>query len=318
MTQTPHESADVNSELLWLLGQPHLDEYLGFVRTKVVGGGAMPPRKLATEWRAANDRYHDLQTTEAGAADGAECLALPAAMKPLAAALRRDPYFRRAFDTLPTTIAMVEVDKLIVSQTHIANVFSDARARDLGSSPTAEALFRFCLPMKRETAPVRVRRLEANRYLFTSASTDFRAHDPKLLGRELLARIGSYGPIAGGIGLTVGFGSNFMSAIRSEGRLVLHNGYHRAHTLRSLGVTHAPCIVETVTRTQELRLTAGDAVSDDPALYYRSPRPPLLRDFFDPALVKRLRVRPMETMIEVEFKMRSWTTTDMTDPDLAS
>lgn len=314
MTDTPHgDHADVNSELLWLLGQPHLDEYLSFVRTKAIGGDAMPPRKLADEWRAANDRYHQLQTTEAGAADNADCLPLPAAMRPLAAALRRDPYFRRSYDQLPTTVAMVEVDKLIVSQSHIANVFSDARARALGSSPTPEALFGFCLPTTREAAPVRVRRLESNRYLFTSASTDLRAHDPKLLGRDLLGRIGAYGPVAGGIGLTVGFGSNFMSAIRSEGRLVLHNGYHRAHTLRSLGITYAPCVVETVTRTQELRLTANEAVSDDPALYYRSPRPPLLRDFFDPALVKRLRVRPMETMIEVEFKMRSWTTTDMGD-----
>lgn len=302
---------DPNSELLWLLGQPHLDDYLSFVKHKAIGGGDMAAGALADEWRAANDIYHDLQTSEAGAADGAECLALPTALEPLADEVRAHPYFGEAYDTLPTQIAMVEIDKLIVSQTHIANNFSASRARALGTSPSPEALFRFCQPLDRENPPVRIQRLASDRYLFSSGSTDLRAHDPVLMSRAQVAGISSYGPIAGAIGLLVGFGSNFMTAIRSEERLVLNNGYHRAYTLRALGITHAPCIVETVTRTDELRLTASDTVSGDPVLYFRSPRPPMLRDFFNPNLVKRLAVRPIETMVEVEFKMRSWTTTDM-------
>ncbi len=288
-----------------------LKHALSFVKRKAIGGDAMSARALADEWRVANDLFHALQTDQAGAADDADCLPLPPTLEPLADEVRNHAYFREAYDTLPTEIAMVEIDKLIVSQTHVANVFSEQRASALGATPSAHALFRFCLPCERENPPVRVQRLASDRYLFSSPSTDLRAHDPLLLRPDQFAGIGSYGPVAGAIGLLVGFGSNFMTAIRSEGRLVLHNGYHRAYTLRALGITHAPCIVETVTRTDELRLTASDTVTGDPAFYFRSARPPMLRDFFDPRLVKRLAVKPIETMVEVEFKMKSWSSVDV-------
>lgn len=302
-----------NAEILWLLGQPSLEDYLEFVKDKVVGGDSMPPSALTDEWRAANDLYYDLEQSEAGAADLAECLPLNPALESLADQLQTDPYFKATFDTVPTTVQMVELDRLIVSQKHVASVFSEARARALGPSPLPEALFHFCLPLERENPPVRVQRLAPDRYLFSSSSTDLRAHEPALLGSDQLGNIGSYGPIAGVVGLIVGFGSNFLTAIRSDNRMVLHNGYHRAYALRALGITHAPCIVQTVTRTDELRVVASEAVSDHPEFYFRAARPPMLRDFFNPDLVKRLDVRRAEKVIEVEFKMRSWTSVDQSD-----
>ena len=307
------DCGDANAELLWLLGQPHLGDYLDFVKHKAVGGGDVDPAKLADEWRAANDLYYDLEQSEAGIADRADCLALDPALDALAAELAADPYYRETFDTLPAEVRMVELDKLVVSQTHIANLFSEARAQALGSAPDPQALFRFCLPLEREIPPVRIQRLTSDRYLFSSPSTDLRAHQPALLGRDQIANLASFGPIAGAIGLIVGFGSNFLTAVRSDTRMVLHNGYHRAYALRALGITHAPCIVETVTRKDELRIAAGETVSDDPEFYFRAARPPLLKDFFDPRLAKRLAVRPMETTVEVEFKMRSWTSTDLSE-----
>lgn len=295
-----------NTQMLWLLGQPSLEEYLSFVRDKAVGGADLAPALLADEWRRANDLYYDLEASEAGVADTAQCLPLPSEMEALATQLRADPYYRETFDTLPTEIRMVELDKLIVSQKHIAKRFTDARADALGPAPDAEKLFRFCQPLERTNPPVTIRRLASNRYLFSSPSTDLRAHEPKLLNADQTARIDSFGPIAGALGLLVGFGSNFLTAIRSDNRLVLHNGYHRAYTLRALGITHAPCIVETVTRTDELSIAASETVSDRPEFYFRAKRPPLLRDFFDPRLVRTFDARPMETTVEIEFKMKSW------------
>ncbi|MEA1015523.1 hypothetical protein [Sphingosinicella sp. LY1275] len=310
---TDRGEAAPNAEISWLLGQPHLSDYLDFVRHKVVGGRTMDAGTLADEWRAANDIYYELEQSEAGIADAAECLPLHPRLEPLAQALKANSYYRTTFDTLPTTIAMVELDKLIVSQTHIANRFSEARARLLGAQPDPETLFHFCLPLERDNPEVRIQRLASDRYLFSSPSTDLRAHEPTLLGQDQIANIASFGPIAGVIGLIVGFGSNFLTAIRSDNRLVLHNGYHRAYALRALGITHAPCIVETVTRKDELRVAASETVSEDPEFYFRAARPPLLQDFFDMRLAKRLQVRPMETAVEVEFKMRSWTTTDWSE-----
>jgi hypothetical protein len=301
---------DPNAEIVWLLGQPHLGDYLDFVKHKAVGGDAVDPTRLADEWRAANDVYYELEQSEAGLADTAERLSLDPSLRPLVAQLHADPYYRATFDTLPAVVEMVELDKLIVSQTHVASLFSEARACALGPRPEPEALFRFCLPLERDNPPVRIQRLASDRWLFTSPSTDLRAHEPALLRQGQLADFASFGPIAGVIGLIVGFGSNFLTAIRSDDRMVLHNGYHRAYSLRALGLTHAPCIVETVTRKDELRVAAGGSVSEDPEFYFRAARPPLLKDFFDPRLAKRFAVRPMETAVEVEFKMRTTTSTD--------
>src|SRR3954447_1221450 len=79
---------DANVELLWLLGQPHLGDYLSFVKHKSVGGRDADPAALADEWRAANDVYHALETEEAGIADSGEALPIDPSLAPKVEALR--------------------------------------------------------------------------------------------------------------------------------------------------------------------------------------------------------------------------------------
>jgi hypothetical protein len=299
------------AELVWLLGQPQLGDYLEFVAKKVVGGRRLDPLALAAEWREANDLYYELEKAEAGIADTIECLPIDPALEPLAAAVRANCWFKDSFDNLPTQILSVELDKLIMSQTHVEQSFADTLGRGLDGKRDEAKLFQFCLPLERPMPPVRIQRLSGDRYVFTCPSTDFRAHHPRLLRPEELSGIESIGPVAGMVGIMVGFGSNFMSAIRSDSRLVLQNGYHRAYTLRSLGFTHAYCIVEDVTRKDELRLTADAEVAGDPAFYFASKRPPMLRDFFDARLRKVLELLPSENQIEVELKIRSATATEI-------
>ena len=304
-------SATAASELLWLLGQPHLSDYLEFVANRTVDGAKADPRALAAEWRTANDLYAMLEQKEAGIADTIECLPVPAALAPLEAELRACPWFQESFDNLPFAFARVELDKLVVSQTHVERSFTDLIGERLGSNPSDEALFRFCLPVERSLPPVRIQRLSGDRFLFSSPSTDFRAHRPRLLRPEELAGLASSGPVAAMVALGVGFGSNFLSGVRSDKRVLLQNGYHRAFALRSLGITHAFCILEDVTRKDELKLTCEEDVGEDPEFYFASRRPPLLKDFFDPRLARALAVLPMENQVEVEIKVRSATATDL-------
>lgn len=305
-TQAQAKGAD----LVWLLGQPHLSDYLEFVETKVVGGRKIDPRQLAAEWRAANDLYYELEQSEAGLADTAECAPIDDALEPLADAVRANSWFQDSFDNLPVSFARVELDKLVVSQNHVERGFTDALGAALGAVPDDADMFRFCLPLDRPMPPVRIQRLTGDRFVFSCASTDFRAHHPRLLRPRELNGIDSIGPVAAMVGIMIGFGSNFMSAIRSGSRILLQNGYHRAYALRSLGFTHAFCIIEDVTRKDELKLTADADVAADPEFYFASKRPPLLRDFFDPRLSRTLPMLPMESHIEVELKVRSSTATD--------
>jgi hypothetical protein len=198
---------------------------------------------------------------------------------------------------------MVELDRLVMSQIHVNLTHIERLRTRIDAAASPEALFRFCLPLDRAEAPVRMRKVGSNRFLFWSESSDFRFHEPALLKPDQIGGYSSFGPLGGVIGLTVGYGSNFLNVIESDGRMVLHNGYHRAYALRSLGITHAPAIVQTVTRRDELNLVASRAVLDDPAFYFKTARPPLLKDFFDPRIRKVLRVPKILRMIELSFEV---------------
>ena len=295
--------------MVWLLGQPHLKDYLYFCETKVVDGDKLDARELAEEWRTANDYYCELEQAEAGVADSIDCRPLDRRLKRLARELEANDWFRNSFDNLPYTIELVELDKLVVSQIHVECGFSQGIAARLGPRPSPADLFRFCLPLKRELPPVAIKRLASDRYLFTSPSSDFRQHDPQLLRGADIAHLKLPGPAAALLGISVGFGSNFLSGIRSGKRILLQNGYHRAYALLSAGITHAWCVVELATRKDDLRLTATDDVISDPEFYFAAKRPPILRDYFDPRIAKRLMTKRMDCVVEVEIKVRSSTAT---------
>lgn len=291
--------APVRDEL-WILGQPPLDDYLHHVQHRAVE--AIRPASAADEWRKANDVYHELEQTEAGSADEIETGALPSAMGDVLEEVRADPRYQVTFDTFPTTIEMVELDRLVLSQIHVTQQHVSALCARLGPDPAPADLLRFCcLPAERPSAGVEIRRVGPGRYRFSCESRDFRPHQPTLLRPDQVMGHQTFGPVSGMVGLPVGFGSNFLTAIRFEDRILLHNGYHRACALRTLGLSHAPCILQTVTRRDELRAAANEQVADDPAFFFRSKRPPLLKDYFDPRLRKILRVHATLKVIEVDF-----------------
>lgn len=295
-----------------LLGQPHLQDYLDFVREKTVDGQHANVRALADEWRSANDYYYELEQSEAGFADEIETLDLDPACAALAEELENSARFQSAFEALP---AAIELDRLIVCQQSVAQTFTDQLKRQLGPHPDAERLFRFCQPSAPAEAPVKVQKLDDRRFLFTSDSSDFRAHDAALLGAgplgaQQLAGLGANDPIFAAVCVPIGFGSNFLHAIRSDDRLVLQNGYHRAYALRDAGITHAVCIVQEVTRRDELKLVGAEAVIEAPEFYFRAARPPVLKDYFDPKIRKVLNVRKMRRMIEVKLDVREFQVVD--------
>src|SRR5205085_5385811 len=97
-------------------------------------------------------------------------------------------------------------------------------------------LYRVCLPIDHPTVPHRAGYVADNTYVFVSESNDIRFLDSVVLNPEQVVHYQSHGPIAGVLGLVVGYGSNYLNAIAAEGRLVLNNGSHRAYALRDLGV----------------------------------------------------------------------------------
>jgi len=297
-------------EEVWLLGQPPLGDFLDFVKSSVVNGSKESPAMLTDAWRAANDYYQELEDSEHGIADRATRRDLDPSLAPLAAEVTAHPWYRQTFDRLPTTIGMVELEKLIVCQKSVTWTFVEQVKQRLGPDPSPEALFRFCLPVHERGEPVQARREGSRRYVFRSDSMDLRYHGTTLFRPDQIQDHEAYGPMAGIVGMVVGFGSNFLNVIRADNRMLLHNGYHRACALLALGVQHVPAIIQTVTRGDELDISAKDSVSKDPDFYFRSARPPLLKDFFDPKIRHVLKTPRISRVIEVTYDVRDYTITE--------
>jgi hypothetical protein len=301
---SPLEPTGGRYQELWLLGQPTLGRFLEFVERSVVGGARPGREALADEWRAANDYYQELERSEEGIANSASHRELDAELTPLAQAVKAHPHYRNTFDTLPTGFGMVELDRLIVRQKHVTLSYVDALVRRIASHPDPEALFRICLPLEAPKPPVQICQLGSQRYVFRCESTDLRYHQTIVLEPKQVTGYDSYGAIAAMIAVVVGFGHDFLSVVRVGNRFLLDNGYHRACALRTLGVTHAPCIIQTVTRLDELHMIVNARVAEEAELYFESARPPLLKDFFDPKICKVLPIRGQTQLLEVEVNIK--------------
>jgi hypothetical protein len=109
--------------------------------------------------------------------------------------------------------------------------------------------------------------------------------------------------MVGVVGLAVGFGTNFLNAVYIENRLILNNGSHRAYALRDMGVTHVPCIVQHASSRAELELVGSRFVRRDPDYYLKHPRPPMVKDYFDPQLRKIVPVHRRLRQVTVKFEV---------------
>ncbi len=286
---------------VFLAGRPPVGEFLGFVKSMAVDGQSVSQRHLVDVWRTANDHLRKLEKTEAGAADRPKVLPVPEELHADCRRVLSDPVFRRAFQYVPTEIAMVELDRLVVYQKHIDLAHAAKIRASLPAKPTAKEIFGLCLPIgERQNPPVRLMQTAPNNYTFISPSDDFRFLQAEVLRNEQVD-IEAIGPVTGVLGIVLGYGSNLLNVLALEGRLVLGNGSHRAYALREHGVTHVPCIVQKLTRREELELVATTDLQQHPDHFLRSARPPMLKDYFDPALRMIVPVARKNRMVRVSF-----------------
>jgi hypothetical protein len=259
------------------------------------------PQHLADEWRSANAHFQELQQSESGWADRPAVGAIPKSLEPLIRQVAADPIFLRSFSAVPGEIGMVELDRLVASQksvnfTHVARL-----KEELGPSPGADAVFRSCLPFNHPVPEYRVGRVGKDSYVFASESNDLRFLESVLLESDQLTGIRPHGPLAGVVGVLVGYGSNFLNCVALEDRLVLNNGFHRACALRALGVTHVPCVVQRLAGRADLEIVGRAAIRRDPNVYFGMARPPVMKDFFDPRLCRTVRRPHRSRQVRVTF-----------------
>lgn len=286
---------------VFLIGRPPLGEYLGFVTVQTVGGDKLDVRAITDEWRAANDHVRELEQLESGWADRPATTELPPQLASLMQKLLADPIFHRSFAIVPTTVSMVELDRLVVFQKDINLAYVREIQAKIGPHPTPEQVFKVCLPFDHPQPPVSSGRIATNAYVFGSPSTDLRFVEATVIAMDQIQGYLPQGPVSGIVALVIGFGSNFLNAIAAENRLVLNNGSHRAFALRELGITHVPCVLQHVSRPEELAVVAGTDLQQNTELYLKSKRPPVLKDYFDVKLRKPVKVLRRYRQVKIAF-----------------
>jgi hypothetical protein len=288
-------------EFVYLLGGTPLDEYLGFMKREPVDADRLDPKQLEATWKAADAVRKKLQRREPDWADFPPLQPVPSEFQELVARIKADPFFQRAFAPLPFALAVVELDRLAVRQKTI-NLNQVRRIQErLGPSPGPEAVFRLCMAFDHTTIPPRWEVLADGAYDFFSPSNDLRFLEPVVLRPEQVLDYHPFGPVAAVVALMVGYGSNYLNAIAKDGRLVLHNGSHRAYALRELGLTHVPCVIQHARTEEELMRVAMGGLRRYPDVYLKEPRPPVLKDYFNPQLCQRVRLPHVLRHVQVRF-----------------
>jgi hypothetical protein len=288
-------------EHLYLVGHATLKEYLAFMTVEPLDARKADLKALADEWRAAHDHLRQLECWESVWADGPAVRPLPRALEPLLERVQADPIFRRSFSLVPADVGFVELDRLVVRH-KLLNLAQVGRLKEqLGCAPDPGAIFRLCLPFDHPPTEFRMGRTPSGGFVFTSDSNNLRHLETVHLLPEQLRDYQPVGPMAAAVGLVVGFGSNYLNAIACENRLVLNNGHHRACALRELGVTHAPCVLQHVQCREELNVVAAGTILRNPDAYLKAPRPPLLKDYFEAKLGRRVRLVPACKQVKISF-----------------
>lgn len=306
----PHEGNEGKDEYLYLTGRPRLRDLLHFARSHA----ATPPdeKALTATWQAAHQRVRQLEQDEAGLADDPPMSKLGPEYEPLLLELLSDPLVQNGFNTVPTDVALVELDRLVVYQKHIDLTYVRQLAgklRETGAGAGAGVLsdahiFRTCLLHDHDQPPVKWSRGHHDTFVFMSPSNDLRFLGAVPLQSDQIKDYPARGKFVGIVGLAVGLGSNFLNAVYAEKRLILNNGSHRAYTLRMLGVTHVPCIIQHAASRDEVDAVASAEVRKSPDAYLKHARPSMLKDYFDPQLHLVLpayrRLRQITVRFEVE------------------
>jgi hypothetical protein len=268
-----------------------------------------PSPLIAARWRFAADHLAELEATEAGIADAAQLLPLPAELEQPAAEVMARPLTRGLAKLARVRLALVELDRLVVHEpfvnlnharqlrTHIDKL----RATGGGDG----AAFALALGYHERAVPsLQVEAVDGASWFVRSRSKDLRVIGVRQLEpSELPAGVFDAAPAAV-FAVAVGYSYNYLTALQLEGRLVLENGKHRAYALREAGFTHVPCLVLSLRDRRALLkvVPAGHPLLLRPDDYLSVPRPPLLADFFDERL--RVEVELARTVRQIAVAIR--------------
>lgn len=300
------KATDRSSEQqLCLMGPRHLAEHLHLLEDHAPDGIKPDLGEAAAFWRSAQATYERLQSTEAGAADGATVLPLPDSMRAHVDRLLALPAVRDCYDTVPVAFGMIDLERLVVSQYSLTRSILDRLLATSSRRPSGRALAALCLPLDAAGSPCRTVIRGEHEFAFAAHAHDMRFLAAQVVDPGSLPELARHGHVGAVVALSVGFSSNLLNVVRHRNRYVLNNGHHRAYALRAMGVKRAPCLIQPCASSEDLRQAATTEIFDNDDLYFDAPRPPLLRDFDRPELARAVATQRLHRIVRLRFEIDS-------------
>jgi hypothetical protein len=254
-------------------------------------------QEIRAAWSSAIERFEELRQGEAGLPDTIATRGLSAEYQQRAQQLRGDASFANTFSNFPYSFEEVEIDKLVASQRSVHVEYIDYLISRYEQA--SRNLLEFCLAPAQDSSPISIGRTAQNAFTASTDNPGLRFlgafEEPSRQGMLQVETPG--GQTIRVIVLALGFGMSTANVYRVGTRMILNNGFHRLYTLRRLGVTHAPVVVQQVTHPE---VELPPAIGELPREYViRNPRPGLMKDFFEDRLTCEITQRGFLKAVQV-------------------
>jgi hypothetical protein len=293
------DAAQPECQYAYLGGRQSLSEYIRFVKAVALDGDGRTEQSLTEEWQLFSARIRKLETEGSKHPDISELPSLPPPLVHEADAVLRNSDIHGSLRRFSHRWAMVELDCLVVYQNYIDLNFAKELRAAIPQAPSEHQILRIALGTSCERPAVQLTRVDDKTFQFSSLSRDLRCIDIISLDPSLAANQSPPGHSLALIGIFVGFGANIFTAVHVNNRVILGNGTHRAYALRSLGVTHVPCLIQEIGDEVELKTLGVTELLHNSELYLHSSRPPLFKDYFDSDLCTLIPVSRSKRLLQV-------------------
>lgn len=218
------------------------------------------------------------------------------------------------------SIKMVKIDELITLQNSVNIDRANNLAKRISKDATVEDLLDYNFDFNRKPPVIHNHLISPNAMLFSSNDNDIRPSKIEVRNIPRYAENGIDDCTVPALVIPVVVGEPSVYCIRTyapvqmpDGTtkmiyfLILQNGIHRAYALRSLGIEYMPCLIIDPVTAGETDMLMGNW-SQERKLQSASQRPPLMKDFFNPELIEKFKVRKKQMCIKVGWTIEKFTT----------
>lgn len=288
-------------------------EILQYVRSQATDEDRKRLPDIMTSWRAIQPRVAEVLQREAGLAETVSIAPIPEQHQAVVDSYLSDSLFQKMFSGPPVRVGVVEIDKLVASQRMVNLGYVKGLTKRFGGpSPTFKDLLEICVSPHREiTETIQHLEVAPNAHVFSSPNSDIRflgAFVKRHLTKDELELAEAGGLPAAAVIAFVGYGGAPVNALAADlpagKRLILNNGFHRVYALRRLGVTHIPVVIQEV---RDPQLEFPPQVAQLPREYLLGvPRPPLMKDFFEPGFTITLKVLDRVRVVSMSIMLNHY------------